>query len=49
MSTRIGIKLEQDLYEQYKEMLWRKKRTIQEHLEEIIKKEVKEYFKNKEQ
>lgn len=49
MSTRIGLKLEDNLYEAYKEMLWRQKKTIQEDLEVRIKKAVEEYFRNKEQ
>lgn len=49
MSTRIGLKLEDDLYELYKEMLWRRKKTIQEDLEQRIRQAVEEYFRNNEQ
>lgn len=49
MSTRIGITLDQELYDQYKEMLWRKKKTIQDDLKERIEIAVKEYCRNKEQ
>lgn len=49
MSTRIGLKLEDNLYEAYKEMLWRQKKTIQEDLEQKIREAVEEYFRNKEQ
>lgn len=49
MSTRIGIKLEDELYEKYKEYLWRNKKTIQKDLEERIKEIVKEWERNNEQ
>ena len=53
MSTRIGLKLEDDLYEAYKEMLWRQKKTIQEDLEKRIEHAVREWEerenRNKEQ
>lgn len=49
MSTRIGITLDQELYDQYKEMLWREKKTIQDDLRERVKVAVREYFRNKEQ
>lgn len=45
MSTRIGIKLEDDLYEAYKTMLFIQKKTIQEDLEHRIKEAVGEYQK----
>lgn len=49
MSTRIGITLEKELYEKYKEYLWRKKKTIQKDLEERIKEIVREWEQNNEQ
>lgn len=49
MSTRIGITLDQELYDQYKEMLWRQKKTIQDDLKERVEEAVREYFRNKEQ
>lgn len=49
MSTRIGITLEKELYEKYKEYLWRNKKTIQKDLEEKITETIREWEQNKEQ
>lgn len=47
MSTRIGITLPEDLYEKYKEYLFRNKKTIQEDLKARIEEALQNW--NKEQ
>lgn len=48
MSTRIGITLPDNLYDKYKEMLFKQKKTIQDDLKQRIEEAIKEY-QNKEQ
>lgn len=43
MSTRIGIVLEKELYEKYKEYLFKMHKTIQDDLKAEIERKVQEY------